>query len=610
MSGCARRRATAEGTAYYPEGSGSRQKHSRAPKRRNVSQPPSRRQITLTQYERGTPFAPPAIGDSEDEFDEPRPKKRSRRSTLPPKTESQNTLTQIGWISTIPPSDSEENENGSEASDPEEPDKTTSDQDSLDGSDARGHTAGLASDEEEFNGFSDEEGIGQENVEFDGSESRQETPRVHEEMNTHKISGERPEAGSQSGSGQHQGRPGLGQQPPHTPRKVRILEVPSSQSPPVTPLSAIHTHERRRLLRSPLHPLSANPQSLLDSPSKTPRVASTSIRQSAKKAVTFKDQLPSSTNKRRLHSPASSEIADSEDDYNTEDDDNEDVANAVAGIDIGQETQAYIRRIDFNCASALPTAEPDPEKESTQDDDGSPPPDSSANRSFNFDEEAQQRLQTQAEQPSPAPAMSQVAPPSPIHASPSSPIPVIKPEPETQQQPQLQLWDSSTQGQHQPPPLSCPIPPSQATTTDSPTQTSPHPFIKPDPAEAPPSSQPPPSSYLPETYYSHVSADERIPSSQPTQLHLKQILLQPATQTQTQDEDEQDRVPDSQRVERREVENVEKEVAGARVVRRVEGLVTATQMIMQQGSVGDEFSLPPPPPWSQTQETQEAEDEE
>ncbi|KAB2573883.1 uncharacterized protein LTHEOB_8662 [Lasiodiplodia theobromae] len=343
-------------------------------------------------------------------------------------------------------------------------------------------------------------------------------------------------------------------------------------------------------------------------------VAPTSIRQSAKKAVTFKDQLPSSTNKRRLHSPASSEVADSEDDYNTDEDDNEDVANAVAGIDIGQETQAYIRRIDFNCASAPPTAEPDPGEESTQDEDGSPPqPDSTANRSFNYDEEAHQRLQqTQAEHPSPAPATPQEAPPSPAHASPSSPIPMIKREPETQQQPQLlQLWDSSTQGQHQqPPPLSCPVPPSQATTTDSPTQTSPGPFVKPDPAEAPPSSQPPQSSYLPETYYSNISADERIPSSQPTQLHLKQILLQPQTQTQDEEDgdgDEQDRVPDSQGVGRREVESVEKGVAGARVVRRVEGLVTATQMMMQQGSMGDEFSLPPPPPWSQTQETEDEE---
>ncbi|KAL1636960.1 hypothetical protein SLS58_009567 [Diplodia intermedia] len=130
-----------------------------------------------------------------------------------------------------------------------------------------------------------------------------------------------------------------------------------------------------------------------------------------------------------------------------------------------------------------------------------------------------------------------------------------------------------------------------------------------DPAEVPSSPPPPQSSYLPETYCSLVSADDQIPPSQPTQLHLKQILLQPSTQTQTQTQDddegaeERDRVPDSQEVGRHE--EIGREGTGAQAARGdgVKGL----------GSVGEEFSLPPPPPWSQTQtqsQTQETMDEE
>ncbi|KAL0261504.1 hypothetical protein SLS55_002934 [Diplodia seriata] len=235
--------------------------------------------------------------------------------------------------------------------------------------------------------------------------------------------------------------------------------------------------------------------------------------------------------------------------------------------------------------------------------------------SFNFDEGAHQHPHMQPELP--APASSQEAPPTSHPSSPTTPRP-IKQEPESQHE-QQQLR-SAMQDQQQPQ-LSSPVRPSQASTTSAtttPTQASRRPPIMSDPAEVPSSPPPPQSSYLPETYCSHVSADDQIPPSQPTQLHLKQILLQPSTQTQTQTQDddegaeERDRVPDSQ--EGGQHEEVGQEGTGAQAARGdgVKGLVMATQM-MQQGSVGEEFSLPPPPPWSQTQtqsQTQETMDEE
>ncbi|OJD33956.1 uncharacterized protein BKCO1_26000105 [Diplodia corticola] len=592
MARRAPQRVTAESAA---PSSGSRASPQNPP-RRHVASRRSRRQTTLTQYERGIPFAACTIEDSEDEFDEPRPKKRSRRSTLPGKTESQNTLTQIGWISTIPPSDSEENEGSSEASGAEElGDNSPSDV----GDD--GGVAGPASDEE-FNGFSDGEGIAPTDAEADGHKTKQKTQGICEETSTHETPWERAQPEPRPGSD----IPGKGQQLPHTPRKVRLLEVPSSQSPPVTPLSAIHTHERRRLLRSPLRSLSTNPQSLLDSPSRTPKPIAGSIRRSTRKVVAFKDQLSSSVSKHHPHSPVSSGVADSEDDFNDEEeeDGNEEMADAVAGIDIGQETQAYIRRIDFNCISARATGEPESSQDSAQEDRHSPPKHGSTNRFLHFEERAPQHPQAPPRQP--APASSQEAPPTTHLSAPTSlRMPAIKQEAESPRQQQLQ---DTTQDRNLPH-FSSPVRHSQASsTTATPTQASPRPPTRPDTPEVP-SSPPPQSSHLPETCCSHVSADDQIPPSQPTQLHLKQILLQPVTQTQTQDQDvgEWDRVPDSQGGEQHEED--QKEVAVGRVTRRdaVEGLVTATQM-MQQGLVGEEFSLPPPPPWSQTQ-TQETEDE-
>lgn len=596
-----RKSPAADDTVYHPGRPAPRQKHLTAPRRRIVSQPllragGRRRQITLTQIERGASFDGVTIGDSEDEFEEPRPKKRARRiSSLPGKTESQNTLTQIGWISTIPPSDSEEDEETSEASSQDDDDES-GEEDESKIRPARESRAIPPSDDE-FEGFSDGDAINPgedeelEPVTAEKPIHKNEVAHMSKVRDTRKVD-------SSSSS------PNTSKRQPQTPRKVRRQEIPSSQSPPVTPLSAIRTHERRRLLRSPLQPLSANPQSQLDTPSRSRKSAASPGNRSTRKKVGFLEQLTSSIPEPQR--PGSSVIEDSEDEDEGEgegeddEEEQEDVTEVVAGIDIGQETQAYIRRIDFNCDSTRATAEPDPAEEATGDEEGEPePPPSSVNRSFNFDEDAHEDTILQYQDPP------EVESPQPECEPPAhdTTLRAIKQEPQTQP-----LWanipnpDPSQSTPHTSPTANHPpssLHQSQASTRAGTTQTTPHSHV--------------PSSPFRETYYT-------LPASQPTQLHLKQILLRPQTQTQqqqphppqvsTQDattqnspvEDEQQRVPDSQ-------ENVvpsslpAEEDRGRRAV-GVDGqrVVTATQLLPEGMA---DYSLPPPPPWTQTQETED-----
>ncbi|KAH7057028.1 hypothetical protein B0J12DRAFT_737850 [Macrophomina phaseolina] len=616
-----RKSAGADDNVYYPGHPASRQKHFRAPRRRVVSQPPlstgrQRKQITLTQIERGTPLHGATIQDSEDEFEEPRPKKRARRITaLPGKTESQNTLTQIGWVSTIPPSDSDEDEDKSEASgqdDDEEVDAAESSR----SNDARDEEAERESSrrssaipvsDDEFEGFSDGEDI---------------RPVVEEEIEDaaldHPVHGAGEMHGSKDQGIRTLNKPSADsrepEEQPRTPRKVRRQEVPSSQSPPVTPLSAIHTHERRRLLRSPLQPLSANPHSVLDTPSRPKKSTPLSRNRSVRRRVAFQEQPTSSGPAMQSRCRGPSVIGDSEDEGETEDGEEDNVAEAVAGIDIGQETQAYIRRINFNCTSARATAEPNAAApaeiaENNEDEEGEQGEEflleRSANRSSNFDEGT-------TEVPGPRHN-------DPCHRGNKQPEPeplsdatqrAIKQEPQTQDPwPTARDQTAAPQPtQHHTATSNYPPSPIRLSQT-SPTQDTTCTHI--------------PSSPAYDTYYT-------LPASQPTQLHLKQIILRPQVQTQlpsqsqtstqdvttqdvtTQDShvEDQQRVPDSQGevapsspapVARKEGHR------SGRAVRVVDGemVVTATQLLSSDMA---DYSLPPPPPWSQTQ-TQDETDE-
>lgn len=78
-----------------------------------------------------------------------------------------------------------------------------------------------------------------------------------------------------------------------TPRKIRVLEVPSSQSPPATPLSTQRTqtpHSRRT--RSPLKERSVNRQAILETPSKLRTVLFADDIASAKKTPFKMPPLP------------------------------------------------------------------------------------------------------------------------------------------------------------------------------------------------------------------------------------------------------------------------------------------------------------------------------
>lgn len=574
-----RKDVVAENTIYTSASAAPRQKPC-SHRRRRVNTATKRKQITLTQFERGPPFDGTTIGDSQDENEDspPRKKSKTRRSKLPGKTESQNTLTQIGWLSTIPPSDSEEDEELNETSPSHDDDEGSEETD-------------------EFYGFSD----GDEIAPGNGSMDEEMEQHVKREGDVHVQT--RPQL-TPATSQPDQSPVRTSQEPPQTPKRIRQLEIPSSQSPLITPLSAIHTHERMNLRRSPLQPLSANPQSLLDTPSRSRKIKDlmTSPRpRSTRKRVAIKEQPFSSasrpTPQHHSHIPGSIEVDDSEHE------DDEDVAEAVAGIDIGQETQAYIRRIDFVYASAQGTAEPGPSGDTDDEGDDSGLPQSSAHRSFNFDEELLQGPRSQPESSPPRGTEEETL----VHDETPQ---AIKREPQTQQ-PWNAFQPTATHQQALPSQHSSPtnehsseVPrPSQISTVAGTTQHTPRSQASPtQPQQAPP----------------HFS-DDRISSSQPPQSipqspSPSQVSTVAGT-TQHTPRGTQHRIPDSQTRSSPADQHVPSSspVVGGRVghgrrEREVNGakLVTATQLL--SGGVAD-YSLPPPPPWTQDSEDEDEDEE-
>lgn len=134
---------------------------------------------------------------------------------------------------------------------------------------------------------------------------------------------------------------------PKTPPRRRLLEVPSSQSPPESPLSTQKSTERHS--RYPLEERSLNPQGLLESPSKD--IAATSnpaIRKlvpQTNKAVKGERTGFSPT---PLHRIFQSTIQDSDEEEELGSDDEDTDTNNHA---IGDEAQAVTNQIDLACTN-------------------------------------------------------------------------------------------------------------------------------------------------------------------------------------------------------------------------------------------------------------------
>ena len=116
-----------------------------------------------------------------------------------------------------------------------------------------------------------------------------------------------------------------------TPEKRKVLEIPSSQSPPESPLSTQDTPHK--LKRIPLKPRSANSIKAIESHSKG-------------KQVSFQNGPQKQTPRPTLRKFAST-IPDSED----EGEELTDSEEAAAGVSIGAETQAMLHAIDQACAN-------------------------------------------------------------------------------------------------------------------------------------------------------------------------------------------------------------------------------------------------------------------
>lgn len=137
-----------------------------------------------------------------------------------------------------------------------------------------------------------------------------------------------------------------------TPERRKILEIPSSQSPPESPLSTQDTPAGRR---AALRQRSGNTQKLVETPSKRKKVAFQEDVEVVKPLPRWGRKLPSQIQ--------DSEDEDSENLEETEDEstDGPDIGaetqhmidcidNAAVGVSIGSETQAMLDQIDQACA--------------------------------------------------------------------------------------------------------------------------------------------------------------------------------------------------------------------------------------------------------------------
>ncbi|KAK8152595.1 hypothetical protein IWX90DRAFT_445733 [Phyllosticta citrichinensis] len=317
------------------------------------------RQSTLTQIVPEVSFLSrgSAVEESEDEEHAPRPVKRRRRRIGP----SQKTLTQIGWINPlVVPSDDEEQEEDGEGDGEEgfESEVLPSDDDEYDEVVA-GEQNENGDTEEVFYGFSDNE----ENHDGD------------------KLHDANPDGVKDS---------------PQTPRRPRPREIPSSQTPPVTPLTPLSVLRKRALYngRSPLKVLSTNgnqDNKSRDRAKMPPPKFSTPVkRRGARVAFDTKVvKVAPTLLSERSHVSDSQDLSD------------EEGFGAVSprGVAIGQETQAMIHQIDAACGLDPPGQTTPSKNRVTPEAASESPSTSQASRSFNFDEEDEAGAV-----PSPAPA--------------------------------------------------------------------------------------------------------------------------------------------------------------------------------------------------------------
>ncbi|KAJ9667350.1 hypothetical protein H2201_002551 [Coniosporium apollinis] len=296
---------------------------------------PVRRQETLTQVGFVSSFSGGSGGEDEDgreeEWAEERPRKKRKRSSDGDMSgrgsgKKQTTLTQMVWPAVVAGSDDEEVEG--EVLEDEVPasgqgvhgrqGETTQLADALYG-------AAKAAGEDTQDGVVQEphESL-QENV--PDHEIREEDPHEKDVVPAVRRSPrlmKRLPGTSQRAIGSPAELSRL-----RTPRKIRVLEVPSSQSPPATPLSTQRTqtpHSRRT--RSPLKERSVNRQAVLETPSKLRTVLFADDIGSAKKAPFKMPPLPAKLfNPKPTPGPArlirKTTIPDSQaiDDEETEDD--------------------------------------------------------------------------------------------------------------------------------------------------------------------------------------------------------------------------------------------------------------------------------------------------
>lgn len=138
---------------------------------------------------------------------------------------------------------------------------------------------------------------------------------------------------------------------PKTPPRRRLLEIPSSQSPPESPLSTQKSTERHS--RYPLEERSSNPQDLLESPSKG-RIAATS-NQAIRKLVPQTNKVVKGErtgfSPTPLHRIFQSTIQDSDEEEELGSDDEDTDTNSHT---IGDETQAVTNQIDPACTNTDP----------------------------------------------------------------------------------------------------------------------------------------------------------------------------------------------------------------------------------------------------------------
>ncbi|KAF2139366.1 uncharacterized protein K452DRAFT_310794 [Aplosporella prunicola CBS 121167] len=318
---------------------------------RRTSPPPTlTRQQTLTQLDGGVSFLELPGSEEDTEWAESRSRKRRRR-TQATNAKRQPTLTQIGYVSTIPPSDDEGmDEHMAERSSDEENEgdvSTTAESEASldeDATDVRSNT-------------SDKQG-------------RATVQRYTRRITLKDIQEEVAENSFEEPMNKI----------PQTPQKIRKLEIPSSQSPAITPLSSIRT-QRSFDMRSPSQHRSTRRPSLPDSPSRSRKGNNLHNNPSnnwshdihARDALEVSSSIAKTNVKIQRNK---SFIQDSLDgsDYDPSETEDEDTSfPGHGGIDIGQETQAVIHKIDLACGAQHSVAQSsDIESDNEGTDDAAP----------------------------------------------------------------------------------------------------------------------------------------------------------------------------------------------------------------------------------------------